>query len=603
MRLLIDGQAATVTQRDEIGCGGEATVYRWRDQAVKVYHPVAAKADQAVLMAFQHKLTKIRQFPRRLPQEVIAPTALALDYKTGQVLGYTMPLIVDSHDIRKLGQRSWREGVIGNDAVMRFFGRLHAALTKLHQRGVVVGDLNDGNVLFTGEQPWLIDADSMQFGAYGCPVAHESFLDPRLYSVDLMAGPVFTPDTDWYAFAVHLFRSLLYVHPYGGVHTAHKTMLRRAEVGHSVMRPDVIYPKAAVSWRILPEELIDWFAGIFDHNRREAFPIHLLDIAWTTCPCGTTHARSVCPDCAVRIPQTARPATAMIGKCQATTIFQTSGRILAACLQNGLKYLYAEGDTVRRETGSAVLTQARQPGLRFAISGTATWMGVREQLVQVQHEAVLNRTTSSTFAGETVFDANATSCYRFAGDWLVDSLGGNRIGQALDGQTWFRMGDRFGFGFYRTGRMTVYFVFDPKQPGLRQVELPPIEGRLVDVQATFDRGRVLVSLACDRDGQRQHSMAVVQADGTVLAHIAGSPESQRCLATLGGKALLGDCILVPTDNGLLALALNPITGTMTEGNLFVDTEPFVTEDAQLFPGPGGSVYVVTAQTIMQLTLI
>jgi hypothetical protein len=514
-----------------------------------------------------------------------------------------MPLVIDGEDIRRLGQRSWREGVVGNEAVMRIFARLHATLTALHGQGMVVGDLNDGNVLFTGEEPWLIDADSMQFGAYGCPVAHESFLDPRLYGVDLTATLVFSPETDWYAFAVHLFRSLLYVHPYGGVHPTLTTMLRRAEARHSVMRPDVTYPKAAVTWRILPDALIDWFAGIFDNDVRSVFPVQLLDIQWIACACGTTHARSSCPVCQVRSPNVHRPATEVQGACQATTIFRTTGRILAACLQNGLKYVYVEGDTIRRETGSTVMSQARKPGMRFAIAGTATWIGHREHLVQVEHEMVINRTTTSTFAGETVFDANARACYRLAGDWIVDGIGGDRIGQGLDGQTWFRLGDRFGFGFYRTGLMTVFFVFDPKQPGLRQVLLPSIDGRLIDIQSTFDRGRVLVTMACEKDGARHHRMAVVGADGSVLAQITGSPESQRGLATIMGKALVGDCILVPTDLGLLSLAVDSISGTMKEGNLFVDTEPFVTADAQLIPGSGGSVYVVTAQTITQLTLM
>jgi hypothetical protein len=602
MRVLIDGQAVTLTDRDQVGAGGEAAVYRWRDQAVKLYHPLPKGADAATAAAYQRRLDKIRHYPMGLPAEVIAPQGLVFDAKGKACLGYVMPLVTGGEDIRRLGQRNWREGVISNEQVVRIFAKLHRTLIALHAHGVVVGDLNDGNVLITGDEPWFIDADSMQFGTFGCPVAHEAYLDPRLYGVDLTAQPALTQETDWYAFAVLLFRSLLYVHPYGGVHPKLPTMLRRAEARHSVMQPDVQYPKVADSWRILPDDLIDWFAGVFDQDRRGVFPDRLLQMVWTVCGCGTVHARKVCPQCAVVSP-VSRPATEVRGRCHATVVFRTTGRILTAAVQNGLRYVYEEAGIIRRETGSLVMTQPRLPGMRFAIAGTSTWIGLREQVVQVEHETPVTRTTCGTFAGDAVFATNSRHAYRLAGDWLVDAVSGSRIGQAVDGQTWFRAGERFGCGFYRAGRMTVFFLVDPQHPGLKQVALPDIEGRLLDAHATFDGDRVLLELSQEIGGRRWHRMHVIQGDGRVLASLEGAPEDKRALNTLGGKAMVGGCILCPMDDGLLSLAVEPATGTMTEGNLFVDTEPFVTEGAQLFAGPGGSVFVVVSQAITQLTLI
>src|SRR6185369_28895 len=118
--------------------------------------------------------------------------------------------------------------------VTELFRALAAGLTQLHAAGVIAGDLNDGNVLARGAEPYLIDADSMQLAGLPCPVAHERFLDPRLYGIDLSAKPVFDQGSDWYAFAVMLFNSLLYVHPFGGVHTSLPTPQRRAEARHSL---------------------------------------------------------------------------------------------------------------------------------------------------------------------------------------------------------------------------------------------------------------------------------------------------------------------------------------------------------------------------------
>ncbi len=133
-----------------------------------------------------------------------------------------------------------------NARVMALFRSLHATVKALHARSVVVGDLNDGNVVVTtgaDADAFVIDADSMQLGGLPCAVAHERFLDPRLYGTSLVDGPAFSVDNDRYAFRVLLFQSLLGVHPYGGTHPKLPTLLRRAEARHTILRDDVIVPR------------------------------------------------------------------------------------------------------------------------------------------------------------------------------------------------------------------------------------------------------------------------------------------------------------------------------------------------------------------------
>jgi hypothetical protein len=67
-----------------------------------------------------------------------------------------------------------------------------------------------------------------------------------------------------------------------------------------------------------------------------------------------------------------------------------------------------------------------------------------------------------------------------------------------------------------------------------------------------------------------------------------------------GKALLGGRVVTATDEGLLALRVD--SGRFVEGALFPDTKPFVASDVELFAGPGGSIYVVAAKEILELTL-
>ncbi|MCZ7668321.1 MAG: hypothetical protein M5U34_14590 [Chloroflexi bacterium] len=72
------------------------------------------------------------------------------------------------------------------------------------------------------------------------------FVDPNLYGIpDLSERPFFSPATDWYAYFVLLVRSLLWLHPYGGVHHQHKSVAARAAAGLSILHPDVVYPASA----------------------------------------------------------------------------------------------------------------------------------------------------------------------------------------------------------------------------------------------------------------------------------------------------------------------------------------------------------------------
>lgn len=589
MKAIVGGKTVELTDADVLGVGGEACVYRHGALAVKIYHPPVD----------EKKLAKVQSFPSPVPDELVAPLELVTDAH-GKSIGFTMPAIPAAEPVLRLTQRRWREGAVSNQQVAALFARLHDAVTRVHAAGIVCGDLNDANVLFRDDAVWLIDADSVQFGKHLCVVAHERYLDPRLYGRDLTRGPAFDASTDWYAFAVMLFTSLTYVHPYGGTHAQYPTLLRRAEARHSVMRPDVTYPKAAVPFGILPDDLLHWFAQAFDHGRREAMPAGLLAMRFTKCACGQEHARTRCPACSALGLAAQRDAVVVRGRCTARQVFRTRGRVLAAVVQGGLKYLYEEDGVVRREDRTRVMEEAAAPGMRFAIQGDSTWIGAGSQLVRVHAEALAERTATGTFENEPAFDAWSGGCYRLENEWLMDAATGTRAGKLIPGQSWFRVGERLGFGFWRAGRHVHHVLFRTDRPGLCDVNLPRLDGRLTDAVCYFDDDHVLfVRTVVDR-GVLARAMDLVHRDGRVLASVTGGPDGARMLASAHGKALLGGRVLCATDQGLLALKAE--AGTFVEGTLFADTEPFVQSGATLLPGPGGSVWVVTTKEITQLAL-
>lgn len=528
----IGGRRVRLADKDLLGVGGEGEVYRWRDRAIKVFFT----ADRA-------RQDKLAAFPRDLPASVIGPTELCTD-DAGAVIGFAMRALEGATDAHRLGQRKWREAQASPPDVLALFRELGGAVSELHARGIVVGDLNDGNVVLTcppaGRSrgrwtPFLIDADSMQLPGFPCVVAHERFLDPRLYGVDLAARAALSRETDFYALAVMLFTSLLYVHPFGGAHASYPTMLRRAEARHSVLRGDVKLPHAALPPAVLPDDALAWFLAVFERDHRAPLPPALLDARLSRCAsCGATHARRTCPVCTVRAP-VPEPIV-------------TRGRLRATRLP-------------------------RLPDHALASPGAP--------LVALD------------------------------GEWLVRPGDGTRVGQILEGQTHVRAGAEVGFAFYRAGAVTVCFVFDPRRGPLRQIDLPPLEGRLVDWSAVFDAGHVLFSTVTEKAGKATHAAHLVAATGEVLASESGPPGASAILGSangasgaagdgISGRCLAGGSVLVATGDGLVLVRADRSSRAFTPARAFPETRDLVPPDADLLVGPGGSVYVVSHDVVVHL---
>lgn len=560
-----------VEDRDLLGSGGEADVFRVADRALKIYHAFSGPA-------LMRKLEKVRAFPRNLPDAVLGPLEVALD-ELGSPIGYAMQLAESVVELVQLSRRSFREGKISAADVLEIFAELRVILGSLHKLGVVAGDLNDGNILvsFASRKIFLIDADSMQFGGFACEVGHERFLDPRLYGADLAARPMFDASTDWYAFAVLLFSSLLYVHPYGGSHPKFPTLLRRAEAKHSILRPDVKRPKASEDPASLPAALRRYFEAIFDRGARIEPPAELFAARFSL------------------LVAAAPVLEKRSGNCRAIPIFAIAGagRILLATVQNHkLRYLYEEDGAVRREDRSLVLDARPAPELGFAICGDTTWIGSGAQLVAVRGEQIVDRKLGGAHRGAPMFDAWPASLLRLEDDALVDE-DGLRLGRILEEQTWFRCGEKLGFGFWTAGRSYFYFVFTPGRVGFFDARLAPISGRIRDADAVFAEDRILFSVAGENSGR----MELLDGRGALIARLEGT---HPVLAHARGKCVAGDRVFAAGDDGILMFEADRRSGLLVERTLFEDTEPFVRAGDTLLPAPNGALYAVSERGIREL---
>ena len=309
----------------ELGRGGEAVVYKMRkDIVAKVFllpnapefadHAELQKAARARIRDMQ---TKLFEFPRDLPEQLIAPTGVLVDEKD-RVFGYVMPF-VDGIPLDKLGRTS---SVLTERLTGKLLMSLHNLVSALHARGVVIGDFNENNIIVTRGKPHLIDADSMQFGPYQCRSFIPRFTAPELLKLEKSKvgakrnGEVVTPLfsmvaphselTDWYSFLVIAMRLLTFTDPYGGVI---KGMDLAERLGKRVTVFDrrVVYPRVARPIRNVHRPILEVFFRVFCRGERFVPDRELFEILRTP-PNQTTNRKEEYgkkPD--IAIPRTTGP--------------------------------------------------------------------------------------------------------------------------------------------------------------------------------------------------------------------------------------------------------------------------------------------------------
>jgi hypothetical protein len=656
MNVYLESRRIALDPAAAIGQGGEAEVFDiGGGQALKLFkgpqHPDFAGApherDAASRRLALHQ-RKLPDFPPGLPERVIAPATLATERKRGgRIVGYAMRLVAGAELLARYAEPQMRRGQAahGNQAVT-VLRDLHATVTALHRAGVIIGDFNDSNVLVSGQRAYLIDADSFQFGSYPCAVFTERFVDPRLCD-PAAAAPVlcrpYSDDSDWYAFHVLTMRTLLGVGPYGGVYRPTDPARRIPQAGRPLRRvtvfdPEVVYPRPALPYDLLPDALLARLQDVFCRDRRGPLPLALLDdLRFTRClGCGAEHARDLCPRCR---PRMARPAAVPagidvhgLGRLRVEELAVVAGAIVDARLIGGtLAYLALDAGQLRDHTGAVLATGLHpRPGRTIACwpdgaivadAGHAR-IFVRPS-VRLAAATPAPRTTDFDMAtdrcgGETVLCVSATGQHvawasngrllcRSIGAPASVTLGPTDLGAVLRGQTRLWLGDALGFGFYRAGALAVGFLFHPGRRGLNdRVELPAMRGRVEQVSCALGSDRAWLFWREHRQGKEIARCALIAASGALLATAeadadAGGSDDAWLLAGAGATAL-GPYLFAPTDAGIVRVEAHGNALRPTRG--FPDTEPFASAGDRLIAAPAsaGGLYVVKPDRILRLTL-
>ncbi len=611
-------RAVSLRPSDIIGSGGEADIYKKGSDAYKIFkthtHPDLAGnpvLQQVAKDRIEEHQKKLPAFPKNLPAHVSIPQELVLD-KHGRIAGYRMQFIEPAEVLLRYGERGFRDQGIADDSVVAALADLHRTVDAVHRAGVVIGDFNDLNVLVRNRECYVIDADSMQFGAFMTRVFTAKFVDPLVCDPKQAAPVMVKPhsaETDWYSYLIMLMQSLLFVGPYGGVYRpADKKKflphdarpLRRITVFDSEVR----YPKPARPFKILPDALLDLFEQAFKKDARAVPPLSLIEgLRFTRCTvCGQTHARNACPDCVGTSPAVVKEV--VTGTVSATKVFSTPGTILFAVLQQGkLRYLYHDG-VYRREDGNVALSHNLDHNLRFRIYGARTVMGRGGSCSIFEHG------TSQSIATDALgllplIDATEDHLFYVQSGALqrIGSLGilyPERIGDVLQNQTLFWVGDDLGFGFYRAAELSNFFVFHTAYRGLNDsVNLPLIRGQLVDATCCFSKERIWFFTSTQEAGKTVNRCFLLDDKGILLGTAQATAGDGSWLGTLRGKSAAGTFLLAPTDDGVMRIVLD--NGSLEVAKIYADTTRFVDAGSQLFLGNEG-LYVVDRHDVWRLTI-
>lgn len=220
MQTFFDQHNRRVELGRELGRGGEAVAYELQStpsMVVKIYHEVADQLKSEKLEAMVN-----------ISQPVIArfaawPNCVIRKTMGGPIAGIIMPKVVGV-EIHKLYNPSVRK-IAFPSADWRFLIRTACnyatAIETLHQHGIVIGDINQGNALVADDAiVRFIDCDSFQITTgtkiFRCPVGVPLFTPPELQSGQFNDKDR-TVNHDRFGLAIMIFH-LLFAgrHPFAG---------------------------------------------------------------------------------------------------------------------------------------------------------------------------------------------------------------------------------------------------------------------------------------------------------------------------------------------------------------------------------------------------
>ena len=287
----------TLSSSDELGSGGEGTVYNLPDHpelVAKIYHQ-----DKRTRRTFRKLEVMIEYFPVKGDPDsghlyVAWPQGIIYDGHGGEAVGFLMPRVEKKNsllDYYNPRVRSLNAPQVNYRDLCSTARSLATALAELNGRGYVVGDINESNAHITDdEHVTLIDADSFQVRDHGvspadvyhCLVGKPDYTPPELQGANFEVEER-NVNHDRFALAVVIYQILMEGgHPFSGVYEGEGEPPQREDsisegyflYSQSRMVPLESLPRDRILWESLDDRLRSLFTRCFDegHSVPESRP-------------------------------------------------------------------------------------------------------------------------------------------------------------------------------------------------------------------------------------------------------------------------------------------------------------------------------------------
>jgi len=255
-----------LTDRDFLAAGGQGSVYKYKDFAVKIYH------DPKQMIPVK----KVRELSTLNCDNILAPSLLVFD-SSHHPIGFAMPFAKGTEVICKLFTTGFRNQIGFNEqATTDLVKKIQQIVAQVHSNKCLIVDLNEFSLLVDSkkyEKPYFCDVDSWQTPSYPALALMESVRDR------LIKQNKWTELSDWFSFAIVAFQLYIGIHPYKGMHPDYspKDWIQRMQDGVSVFDKKTIIPPSCRPFSVIPKAHFNWFQEIFKNALKDLFA------TWNAC--------------------------------------------------------------------------------------------------------------------------------------------------------------------------------------------------------------------------------------------------------------------------------------------------------------------------------
>ncbi|MBN2892889.1 MAG: hypothetical protein JXL97_13560 [Bacteroidales bacterium] len=230
------GKTLNINDKDEINRGGEGKIMLVKnhpDIVAKIFHNPQDNS-------LENKLLHLKKLDANVfvtPQEIL--------YQNNKLVGYTMQFLgSDFFAISTIFSKNFcQKEKIDFDFKKTIAEKLRKAVENAHQNGIIIGDLNQFNILVNlNKDIKIIDTDSFE-----TPTNQHS--DVLLEDIrDYLYNGNVNKNSDYFALSVILFYMLTFTHPFKGIHTQYKSLRERMinKLPVFVNSPDLKVPNCYV---------------------------------------------------------------------------------------------------------------------------------------------------------------------------------------------------------------------------------------------------------------------------------------------------------------------------------------------------------------------